>query len=172
MIAFRLIQYCDSSSATGLIITPSRNSTGILCCSIFFSCYDDRRKKKLALHSPVDMADKGRRQQPGFACEECRRRKARCDRARPTCGLCLESSTICIILDRKPQRGPKKGRINAMRSQIGLCPPYTHLHIHTSIHTRTASQPSLYYHTHTQTNACLCGIANHPDMTQRHCNGS
>ncbi|KAH6616129.1 putative Zn(II)2Cys6 transcription factor [Chaetomium sp. MPI-SDFR-AT-0129] len=64
------------------------------------------------------MADKGRRQQPGFACEECRRRKARCDRVRPTCGLCLESSTVCLVLDRKPQRGPKKGRINAMRSQI------------------------------------------------------
>ncbi|KAJ5715236.1 uncharacterized protein N7483_012417 [Penicillium malachiteum] len=36
------------------------------------------------------MTDKGRRQQPGYACEECRRRKARCDRARPRCGFCTE----------------------------------------------------------------------------------
>jgi hypothetical protein len=65
------------------------------------------------------MAEKGRRQQPGFACEECRRRKARCDRAKPKCGLCMETGTVCVILDKKPQRGPKKGQLNAMRSQIG-----------------------------------------------------
>lgn len=172
-----LIQHCDSASGTGLIITPSCNSTPggprhgcsilyhsamqprprwwgpaygliencpcILCCSSFFSCFEDRRKKKAKgiQHSLVDMADKGRRQQPGYACEECRRRKARCDRARPTCGLCLESSTVCLVLDRKPQRGPKKGRINAMRSQIGLWHPSTHLHLHTLQVPYTPAQP-------------------------------
>ncbi|KAJ6119133.1 hypothetical protein N7523_003413 [Penicillium sp. IBT 18751x] len=64
------------------------------------------------------MTEKGRRQQPGFACEECRRRKARCDRERPKCGLCKETGTVCVVLDQKQQRGPKKGQLNAMRSQI------------------------------------------------------
>lgn len=68
------------------------------------------------------MADTGRRQQPGFACEECRRRKARCDRVRPKCGHCMETDMTCVILAKKSQRGPKKGQLAALRSQIGLYP--------------------------------------------------
>ncbi|KAJ6024717.1 hypothetical protein N7540_005514 [Penicillium herquei] len=64
------------------------------------------------------MTEKGRRQQPGYACEECRRRKARCDRARPRCGFCMEIGAACVILDKKQQISPKKGQLNAMRSQI------------------------------------------------------
>ncbi|KAK4447397.1 fungal-specific transcription factor domain-containing protein [Podospora aff. communis PSN243] len=62
--------------------------------------------------------NRGLRQQPGFACEECRRRKARCDRGRPKCGFCTESGTTCVIVNKRQQRGPKKGQLNAMRSQI------------------------------------------------------
>ncbi|KAK3304868.1 fungal-specific transcription factor domain-containing protein [Chaetomium strumarium] len=64
------------------------------------------------------MEGRALRQQPGFACEECRRRKARCDRGRPKCGFCAETGTTCVIVDRRQQRGPKKGQLNAMRSQI------------------------------------------------------
>ncbi|KAH6850665.1 hypothetical protein B0I37DRAFT_428901 [Chaetomium sp. MPI-CAGE-AT-0009] len=64
------------------------------------------------------MEGKGLRQQPGFACEECRRRKARCDRGRPKCGFCTEAGTTCVIVNKRQQRGPKKGQLNAMRSQI------------------------------------------------------
>ncbi|KAK3681625.1 hypothetical protein B0T22DRAFT_433896 [Podospora appendiculata] len=64
------------------------------------------------------MDGRGLRQQPGFACEECRRRKARCDRGRPKCGFCTETGTTCVIVDKRQQRGPKKGQLNAMRSQI------------------------------------------------------
>lgn len=66
------------------------------------------------------MEETGRRQQAGFACEECRRRKARCDRARPKCGNCLETDTVCIVIDKTSQRGPKKGHMTALRSRIGL----------------------------------------------------
>ncbi|KAK4160155.1 hypothetical protein QBC43DRAFT_270881 [Cladorrhinum sp. PSN259] len=59
------------------------------------------------------------RQQPGYACEECRRRKARCDRVRPQCGFCVETGTACIIIEKRPQRGPKRGQLNAMRTRIG-----------------------------------------------------
>ncbi|RMZ82268.1 hypothetical protein DV738_g1893, partial [Chaetothyriales sp. CBS 135597] len=64
------------------------------------------------------MKPTGVRQQPGFACEECRRRKSRCDRERPQCGSCVESGTVCTIVDKRPQRGPKKGQLNMMRSRI------------------------------------------------------
>ncbi|KAL9619496.1 MAG: hypothetical protein Q9160_005859 [Pyrenula sp. 1 TL-2023] len=64
------------------------------------------------------MAETGRRQQPGFACEECRRRKARCDRARPKCGYCMETDSVCVVINKKPPRGPKKGHLNALRTQI------------------------------------------------------
>lgn len=67
----------------------------------------------------ANMEGRGLRQQPGFACEECRRRKARCDRGRPKCGFCTETGTTCVIVDKRQQRGPKKGQLNAMRSQIG-----------------------------------------------------
>jgi hypothetical protein len=125
------------------------NCQSIFSCINFLSYYEDRRKTKVTIHSPVNMADKGGRQRPGFACEECRRRKARCDRARPACGQCLESSTLCIVPDKKLQRGPKKGRINAMRSQIGLCHPYPHFHTHTH------SLPTVSILPHTHTNECV-----------------
>ncbi|RYP24100.1 hypothetical protein DL767_008676 [Monosporascus sp. MG133] len=64
------------------------------------------------------MEGRGLRQQPGFACEECRRRKARCDRGRPKCGFCTETGTTCVIVAKRQQRGPKKGQLEAMRSQI------------------------------------------------------
>ncbi|KAJ5701369.1 hypothetical protein N7488_008917 [Penicillium malachiteum] len=64
------------------------------------------------------MSEKTRRQQPGYACEECRRRKARCDRARPRCGFCTGIGTVCVILDKKKRRGPRRGQLNAMKSQI------------------------------------------------------
>ncbi|PVH94017.1 hypothetical protein DM02DRAFT_661434 [Periconia macrospinosa] len=58
------------------------------------------------------------RQQPGLACEDCRRRKARCDRVRPTCGLCMESAITCCYVDKRPPRGPRKGQITALRNLI------------------------------------------------------
>jgi hypothetical protein len=67
----------------------------------------------------VNMQARGLRQQPGFACEECRRRKARCDRGRPKCGFCAESGAACVVVGKRQQRGPKKGQLSAMRSQIG-----------------------------------------------------
>ncbi|GIJ86779.1 hypothetical protein Asppvi_005674 [Aspergillus pseudoviridinutans] len=62
----------------------------------------------------------GTRQLPGVACEECRRRKARCDRVRPQCGICAEAGRICVVVDKRPQRGPKKGQIKDLRSRIAM----------------------------------------------------
>ncbi|KAF4454628.1 citrinin biosynthesis transcriptional activator [Fusarium austroafricanum] len=60
----------------------------------------------------------GIRQQPGLACEECRRRKARCDRTRPQCATCAEAGTACVVIDKRPPRGPKKGQIKALKNRV------------------------------------------------------
>ncbi|KAI1087972.1 fungal-specific transcription factor domain protein [Rostrohypoxylon terebratum] len=58
------------------------------------------------------------RQQPGYACEECRKKKLRCDRQRPQCGACANAQISCEVNDRRVPRGPKKGSIGALRSRI------------------------------------------------------
>ncbi|KAI1377953.1 fungal-specific transcription factor domain protein [Hypoxylon crocopeplum] len=58
------------------------------------------------------------RQQPGYACEECRKKKLRCDRQRPQCGACAHAQIPCEVNDRRVPRGPKKGSIGALRSRI------------------------------------------------------
>lgn len=58
------------------------------------------------------------RQQPGYACEECRKKKLRCDRQRPQCGACANAQIPCEVNDRRTPRGPKKGSIGALRSRI------------------------------------------------------
>ncbi|KAI1205134.1 fungal-specific transcription factor domain-containing protein [Annulohypoxylon truncatum] len=58
------------------------------------------------------------RQQPGLACENCRRKKSRCDRARPECGSCAATGAVCIFTSKRPQRGPRKGQLQALRARI------------------------------------------------------
>lgn len=60
------------------------------------------------------------RQHPGSACEECRRRKARCDRSRPRCGTCSVLGKTCVFNEQRTQRGPKKGQIRALRDRVSM----------------------------------------------------
>ncbi|KAJ5351646.1 hypothetical protein N7452_000620 [Penicillium brevicompactum] len=53
----------------------------------------------------------------GLACEECRRRKLRCDRRQPSCGLCETSGVECQITARPP-RGPKRGYLKLLQNRI------------------------------------------------------
>ncbi|KAK4868315.1 hypothetical protein LT330_007037 [Penicillium expansum] len=57
------------------------------------------------------------RQRPGPACDECRRRKLRCDGQQPQCGVCQETETVCEVTPRGA-RGPKKGHLKALKSRI------------------------------------------------------
>ncbi|KAK4142516.1 fungal-specific transcription factor domain-containing protein [Dichotomopilus funicola] len=59
------------------------------------------------------------RQLPGSACEECRKRKLRCDRQRPQCGTCADAGIVCEVNNNRLARGPKKGDLKALRSRIG-----------------------------------------------------
>ncbi|KAL4981303.1 fungal-specific transcription factor domain-containing protein [Aspergillus falconensis] len=60
------------------------------------------------------------RQQPGLACEECRKRKARCDRAKPQCGSCMMTGRVCVVNHNRPRRGPKKGQIENLYSRLEI----------------------------------------------------
>ncbi|RSM04360.1 hypothetical protein CDV31_010062 [Fusarium ambrosium] len=53
----------------------------------------------------------------GTACDECRRRKQRCDGQQPTCRVCLESGLACQTTQRGT-RGPKKGYIKALKDRV------------------------------------------------------
>ncbi|KAE8393611.1 fungal-specific transcription factor domain-containing protein [Aspergillus alliaceus] len=59
----------------------------------------------------------GSRQQPGSACDECRKRKLRCDRQRPQCGTCASVGIQCQVNDRRRPRRPRKGS-DVLRKRI------------------------------------------------------
>ncbi|EOD53046.1 putative fungal specific transcription factor domain protein [Neofusicoccum parvum UCRNP2] len=69
------------------------------------------------LDSPPAAAPRSR-QQAGLACDECRRRKLRCDRGQPHCGACRESGVVCNRTSTRQPRGPKKGHLRALQSRI------------------------------------------------------
>ncbi|EUC40001.1 hypothetical protein COCMIDRAFT_109926 [Bipolaris oryzae ATCC 44560] len=58
------------------------------------------------------------RQLPGLACDECRRRKLRCDRVQPQCGVCRDSATTCVTTTTRQPRGPKRGHLRVLQSRI------------------------------------------------------
>ncbi|KAF5702129.1 hypothetical protein FMUND_13599 [Fusarium mundagurra] len=58
------------------------------------------------------------RQRNTTSCNECKRRKLRCDAQQPQCGSCLSSNTLCEVSPRG-KRGPKRGHLNALRNRLG-----------------------------------------------------
>ncbi|KAJ6116996.1 hypothetical protein N7512_006721 [Penicillium capsulatum] len=64
------------------------------------------------------------RQRVQRACEECRRRKLRCDGHQPRCGVCVESGAACEINSHRQPRGPKKGYLKALRNRLGRNPTH------------------------------------------------
>ncbi|KGO36756.1 Transcription factor, fungi [Penicillium expansum] len=60
------------------------------------------------------------RQRTGRACEECRRRKLRCDALQPRCGVCVEAGITCEVNSQRQPRGPKKGYLKALRNRVIL----------------------------------------------------
>ncbi|KND93706.1 putative transcriptional regulatory protein [Tolypocladium ophioglossoides CBS 100239] len=70
------------------------------------------------MHTSSEAPKRQKRQKPGTACEECRRRKLRCDRAQPQCGLCRASGLTCQVPVARPPRGPKRGYLKTIRARL------------------------------------------------------
>ncbi|KAH6707255.1 hypothetical protein VD0002_g8150 [Verticillium dahliae] len=70
--------------------TPGHGQPGLLDGDASLSEYDDRGKRK--------------RIGTQLACNDCRRRKARCDGQRPSCQACLKRFKTCVYTE-KPARG-------------------------------------------------------------------
>ncbi|OJJ60482.1 hypothetical protein ASPSYDRAFT_87069 [Aspergillus sydowii CBS 593.65] len=68
-------------------------------------------------HRPRQLSD-GHWAQGKIACEECRKRKVRCDGETPRCGACVDGGLTCRIIARKSARGPKKGLLKTLRMQV------------------------------------------------------
>ncbi|KAK2603398.1 hypothetical protein N8I77_009860 [Diaporthe amygdali] len=67
--------------------------------------------------SPTPPATATRGQRPGYACDECRRRKLRCDGRQPQCSLCQGAGIVCEVTQRG-LRGPKKGYLKALKNRV------------------------------------------------------
>jgi hypothetical protein len=71
-------------------------------------------------HSPPSRLEPLDRLTPrNLQCDECRRRKLRCDRKKPQCNACANSGVQCVTRDESSPRGPKKGHVSALRNKIG-----------------------------------------------------
>ncbi|PYH99024.1 hypothetical protein BO71DRAFT_446885 [Aspergillus ellipticus CBS 707.79] len=66
------------------------------------------------------------------ACDECRRRKLRCDGQQPRCGGCQEAGLECEVTQRGT-RGPKKGYIKALQNRV--------MHLEAMLEGRLSAQP-------------------------------
>lgn len=66
---------------------------------------------------PENATEPRARQRPGVACDECRRRKLRCDGQQPQCSVCQDTGVACETTQRGV-RGPKKGHLKALKNRV------------------------------------------------------
>lgn len=53
------------------------------------------------------------------ACVLCRKRKLRCDAARPACGTCARLGHECEYDEQRKKSGPKRGYVKALETRLG-----------------------------------------------------
>ena len=54
-----------------------------------------------------------------IACVLCRKRKLKCDGARPNCGTCSRLAHSCAYDDIRRKSGPKRGYVKALEERLG-----------------------------------------------------
>ncbi|CDH54184.1 cutinase transcription factor 1 alpha [Lichtheimia corymbifera JMRC:FSU:9682] len=59
-----------------------------------------------------------KRQRVSKACEQCRRKKVKCDGALPLCGNCVALQIQCTYKESTRKRGPPKGYIEAIEGRL------------------------------------------------------
>lgn len=63
-----------------------------------------------------DAANKPKR----IACVLCRKRKLRCDGARPTCGTCKRLAHDCAYDEVRKKSGPKRGYVKLLEARLRM----------------------------------------------------
>lgn len=58
-----------------------------------------------------------------IACVLCRKRKLRCDGARPTCGTCKRLSHDCAYDEVRKKSGPKRGYVKLLEARLRMIDP-------------------------------------------------
>ncbi|KAL2864368.1 Zn(II)2Cys6 transcription factor [Aspergillus lucknowensis] len=101
------------------------------------------------------------RQRPGSACEECRRRKVRCDRQRPQCQVCYESNLECKISTTRLPRGPRKGQLRTLRTRIGR---FVFLKSSKTLAERVAALERCLADQHPEINQQMTALLEDPDL--------
>lgn len=58
-----------------------------------------------------------------IACVLCRKRKLRCDGARPTCGTCKRLTHDCAYDEVRKKSGPKRGYVKLLEARLRMSIP-------------------------------------------------
>ena len=78
-------------------------------------CGDQRQSPSNAnAQGGDDAASKTKR----IACVVCRKRKLRCDGARPACGTCKRLSHDCAYDEKRKKSGPKRGYVKLLEARL------------------------------------------------------
>ncbi|KAI7789090.1 hypothetical protein LA080_005194 [Diaporthe eres] len=68
-----------------------------------------RRNTTLSVRVRAMLSPGQTRQQPGNACDECRKKKQRCDRQRPRCSSCVKTKAVCHFNEKRASpKAPNK----------------------------------------------------------------
>ena len=66
--------------------------------------------------------DEGASKPKRIACVVCRKRKLRCDGARPTCGTCKRLAHDCAYDEVRKKSGPKRGYVKLLEARLRMPP--------------------------------------------------
>ena len=68
---------------------------------------------------PCDDADGGLPRPKRIACIICRKRKLKCDGAKPSCGKCSRLGHKCAYDEVRRKSGPKRGYVKELEARLG-----------------------------------------------------
>ncbi|OJJ35784.1 hypothetical protein ASPWEDRAFT_110917 [Aspergillus wentii DTO 134E9] len=61
-----------------------------------------------------------KRQRIGRACDQCRRRKSKCDGTQPVCAICREADRTCTYQNSGRRRGLQSGYVRSLETVLGI----------------------------------------------------
>ena len=81
--------------------------------------FNDLSRQPLAPSLSNEQQPKSKR----MACVLCRKRKLKCDGARPACATCSRLSHDCAYDEVRKKSGPKRGYVKALEARLGTMNP-------------------------------------------------